>query len=56
LLRSLSWYRFGVGIADVDVIDDGINESALGELYASIAVLSDCDSYLIRWVSLILNV
>ena len=25
LLCSLSWYRFGVGIADVDVIDDGIN-------------------------------
>ena len=43
LLGGLSWYRFGIGITNVDVINDGINERALGEFYASITVLSDGD-------------
>jgi hypothetical protein len=56
LLRGLSWYWFGVCITNIDVIDDCINESALGELNAPIALLSDHYSNIVRWVSSIFNV
>ena len=54
--RYLGWNRFGLGVLDPDVLNDGINQGTLCEFIGTISKLLDADSHLIFWMALILNV
>jgi hypothetical protein len=54
--RDLGWNRFGLGVADSYVFNDGVNQSTLGRLIEAVAKFLDADSNIICWVALVLNV
>jgi hypothetical protein len=53
---DFGWNRFGLGVADSYVFNDGVNQSTLGKLIEAIAMFLDADSHIICWVALILDV
>ena len=53
---DLGWNRFGVGILDLNVINDRINQGTLGKFVGTISKLLDVDSHVICWMALILDV
>jgi hypothetical protein len=53
---DLGWSRFGLGVADSYVFNDGVNESRLSKLIGAVAKFLDADSHIICWVALILNI
>jgi hypothetical protein len=56
LLHSFGWYWFGVSIANVYLMDYGIDECSMGEFNATIVVLHDGHSDVVSWVTLVFNV
>ncbi len=53
---DLGWNRFGLGVLDPNVFNDGINQGTLCKFIATISKLLDADSHIICWMVLILNV
>jgi hypothetical protein len=53
---DLGWNRFGLGVLDPNVFNDGINQGMLCKFIGTILKLLDADSHIIRWMALILNV
>jgi hypothetical protein len=53
---DLGWNRFGLGVLDPDIFNDGINQSTLCKFIGTISKLLDADSHIIRWMALILDV
>ncbi len=54
--RDLGWNRFGLGVLDPNVFNDGINQGTLCNFIGTISKLFDGDSHIIRWMALILDV
>ncbi len=54
--QYLGWDRLCLGIGESNVLDDGINEGALGELVGSILGAFDVDSDIVGGVALVLDV
>ena len=53
---DLGWNRFGVGILDPNVFNDGINQGTLCEFVGTISEFLDIYSHVICWMALILDV
>jgi hypothetical protein len=53
---DLGWNRFGLGVLDPDIFNDGINPGTLCKFIGIISKLLDADSHIICWMALILNV
>ncbi len=53
---DLGWNRFGLGVLDPDIFNDGINQGTLCKFIGTISKLLDADSHIIHWMALILNV
>ncbi len=54
--EDLSWNRFGLGILDPDIFNDGINQGTLCKFTGTTLKLLYADSHIIRWMALILDV
>ncbi len=46
----------GFGVADTRVFNDGVNQSTLSKFIEAVTMFLDADSYIICWVTLILDV
>ncbi len=55
-MGDLGWNWFGLGVTDICVFNDGVNQSSLSKFIEAVAMFPDADSYIICWVALILNV
>jgi hypothetical protein len=53
---DLGWNRFGLGVTDTHIFNDGVNQSTLSKFIEAVAMFLDADFYIICWVALILNV
>jgi hypothetical protein len=56
LKGDLGWNRFGLGVGDSRIINDGVNQSTLIKFIEAVTMFLDADSRIIFWVVLILNV
>ena len=48
--RRLGWYRLGVSISNVDIINDRVNKSTLVELVVTIGKFLDGNTDIVSWV------
>jgi hypothetical protein len=54
--RYLGWNRLGLGVLDLDIPDDRVNHSLLGEFIRTISKFLDIDAHIVRWMALILDI